>query len=177
MHGPAGTPFHLTWIHSPSIIRQANEILFQPSLDRDYADNFSELVDSIVTDIFKQASMVKRLAIGSSMDNYRADLEDNDELQKKRTDITERTEVATDKAKLYQSKFDEYSNLWTDNREEFMTQFLRYGHVLTSEELEAHGEQDISAFEERAPTLDQFKLQIDRYEKQFEEVPLVAVMT
>jgi dynein heavy chain len=42
-------------------------------------------------------------------------------------------------------------------RNEFMRQFLLYGHVLTTEEIEAHAEEGVP---ENPPTLKQFKEQV-----------------
>ena len=53
--------------------------------------------------------------------------------------------------------FDNYAYLWVDDRNEFMKQFLTYGHVLTSEEIEAHAEEGVP---ENPPTLDMFKEQV-----------------
>ena len=44
-----------------------------------------------------------------------------------------------------------------DDRNEFMKQFLTYGHVLTTEEIEAHAEEGVP---ENPPTLDMFKEQV-----------------
>jgi hypothetical protein len=48
-----------------------------------------------------------------------------------------------------------------------MQQFLLYGHVLTTEEIEAHADEGVP---ENPPTLEQFKEQIDTYEKIFIQV-------
>ena len=54
-----------------------------------------------------------------------------------------------------------------DDRQEFLTQFLQYGHVLTAEEIEASGEEGVP---QTPPTLEQFKDQVDTYEKIYTEV-------
>ena len=72
-----------------------------------------------------------------------------------------------DKAIEFRNSFDSYAYLWVDDRTEFMNQFLKYGHVLTSEEIEAAGDEPIP---ESPPTLDMFKGQVDSYEKIHKEV-------
>ena len=57
----------------------------------------------------------------------------------------------------YTPSFDNYAYLWVDDRNEFMKQFLTYGHVLTTEEIEAHAEEGVP---ENPPTLDMFKEQV-----------------
>ncbi len=48
-----------------------------------------------------------------------------------------------------------------DDRQEFLRQFLLYGHVLTHEEIEAAGDEGVPL---SSPTLEQFKEHIDTYE-------------
>uniref|UniRef100_A0A4W6G4C0 Dynein axonemal heavy chain 17 n=1 Tax=Lates calcarifer TaxID=8187 RepID=A0A4W6G4C0_LATCA len=50
---------------------------------------------------------------------------------------------------------------------EFMRQFLLYGHVLTSQEMEVYADDGVP---ESPPTLDNFREQVDGYEKIYEEV-------
>lgn len=67
----------------------------------------------------------------------------------------------------YRKSFDHYSYLYVDDRKEFLRQFLLYGHVLTAEEIEVHAEEGVP---ETPPTLQQFRGQIDSYERVYEEV-------
>ena len=54
-----------------------------------------------------------------------------------------------------------------DDRQEFLRQFLLYGHVLTPEEIEAAGDEGVP---ETPPSLNQYKEQVATYEKIFSEV-------
>lgn len=74
-----------------------------------------------------------------------------------RQEIMERVENVLVKAIHYQRKFDCYTHLWQDDRTEFLSQFLLYGSVLTSEEMEACG---ADAIRESPPTIDNFKEQV-----------------
>lgn len=67
----------------------------------------------------------------------------------------------------YRNSFENYAYLWVDDRQEFLRQFLLYGHVLTAEEIEAAGEEGVS---ETPPTLVQYKEQVDTYEQIFTTV-------
>uniref|UniRef100_A0A671R8K4 AAA+ ATPase domain-containing protein n=1 Tax=Sinocyclocheilus anshuiensis TaxID=1608454 RepID=A0A671R8K4_9TELE len=67
----------------------------------------------------------------------------------------------------YRNSLEHYAYLYVDDRKEFMRQFLLYGHVLTSEEIEAHAEHGVP---ETPPTLDCFREQVDSYELLYEEV-------
>lgn len=39
----------------------------------------------------------------------------------------------------YRDSYNPYAYLWVDDRQEFLHQFLLYGHMLTQEEIEAAG--------------------------------------
>ena len=67
----------------------------------------------------------------------------------------------------YRNSFENYAYLWVDDRQEFLRQFLLYGHVLTPEEIEAAGEEGVA---ETPPSLVQYKEQVDTYEQIFTAV-------
>ena len=146
---------------------QSPDMVFKPSLDYGVADGFYDLIDGLVGDIYKQASKVSRLAAHSGQEHYQPDLEDMEELSEMRQELMDRIQNIMNKACEYRNSFDNYAYLWVDDRTEFMRQFLLYNHVLTTEEIEAHAEEGVP---ECPPTLEQFKEQIDTYEKIYEEV-------
>ena len=67
----------------------------------------------------------------------------------------------------YRNSFESYSYLWVDDRHDFLAQFLQYGRVLTPEEIDSAGEGGVAP---APPTLEQFKEQVDSYEKIYSEV-------
>ncbi|MGH0123010.1 UNVERIFIED_CONTAM: hypothetical protein FKN15_017133 [Acipenser sinensis] len=97
----------------------------------------------------------------------KADMEDMADLADMRQFLMECVQHVMTKCCDYRNSFDHYSYLYVDDRKEFMRQFLLYGHVLTSEEIEAHAEDGVP---ETPPSLDQFKEQVDSYEKIYDEV-------
>ena len=84
-------------------------------------------------------------------------MEDMEELSQMRSDLMDHAQNIMNLATDYSSSYDNYSYLWVDDRQEFMRQFLLYGHVLTSEEIESHGDEGIP---ENPPTLAQFRQQV-----------------
>ncbi|XP_070581054.1 dynein beta chain, ciliary-like isoform X2 [Ptychodera flava] len=146
---------------------QAPEMVFVPSLDFGVSDGFYDLVEMLVSDIYKMSSLVPRLAEHSGMEHYQSDLEDMLDLSEMRQEVMDRIQGVMNKAQEYRNSFDNYAYLWVDDRNEFMRQFLLYNHVLTTEEIEAHAEDGVP---ESPPTLDQFKEQVDTYEKIYMEV-------
>lgn len=67
----------------------------------------------------------------------------------------------------YRNSFESYSYLWVDDRQEFLDQFLLYGHVLTADEIEAAGEDGVP---HTPPVLEQYKEQVDTYERIYMDV-------
>lgn len=53
------------------------------------------------------------------------------ELSDLRDEILTRVGTAVDQAMKHKDSFESYAHLWTDDRQEFLTQFLVYGHVPT----------------------------------------------
>lgn len=64
----------------------------------------------------------------------------------------------------YSKGFDHYSHLWLEDRDDFMKNFLLYGHQLTPEELQilaaAAEDEESPGIEETPPTTAQFKEQV-----------------
>ncbi|GAB1599188.1 dynein beta chain, ciliary [Argonauta hians] len=150
------------------------DMVFSPSLDYGTADGFYDLVDGVVGNIYKQATLIPRLAKHSGQENYQPDLEEMDELNEKRNELMDRVQNVMNKSCEYRNSFDTYAYLWVDDRNEFMRQFLLYNHVLTTEEIEAHAEDGVP---ECPPTLDQFKEQIDTYEKIYDMAETIQKTT
>ncbi|XP_071797739.1 dynein beta chain, ciliary isoform X1 [Asterias amurensis] len=146
---------------------QVPDMVFMPSLDYGIADGFYDLVEMLISDIYKMASLVKRLAEHNGSEHYQTDLEEMLDLSDMRQELMDRVNTIMNKAQEYRNSFDNYAYLWVDDRKEFMRQFLLYNHVLTTEEIEAHAEDGVP---ECPPTLDQFKEQVDSYEKIYSEV-------
>ena len=59
-----------------------------------------------------------------------------------REEILSRVSAAIVEVCEYRDSYNSYSYLWVDDRQEFLQQFLLYGHMLTQEEIEAAGKLD-----------------------------------
>ena len=75
-------------------------------------------------------------------------------------------------AQEYVNSFERYAYLWVDDRHEFLRQFLLYGHVLTTNEIDMAGEEGVK---ETPPDLSQFKEQVDAFEAIYNEVETLKV--
>ena len=135
--------------------------VFVPSLDQSLASSFQCLVTSVLDDIFKMASLVKRVAFNHQHPHYVEEMEEIGDLVILREEIIDRVQAAVQASVDYVTRFEQYSYLWLDDREEFKRQFLTYGKILTPEDIDAHAGEQIP---ESPPTTEQFKDQIDLYE-------------
>ncbi|NXL65574.1 DYH9 protein, partial [Chordeiles acutipennis] len=143
------------------------DLIFRPSLDPGTNDGFYDMVESLLNDIYRISSLVPRLAEHSGFPHYQADMEDMADLADMRHELMERVQAVMVACCDYRSAFEHYSYLYGDDRKEFCRQFLLYGRILTAAEIDAHVEDGVP---ETPPTLQQFREQIDSYEKIYEEV-------
>lgn len=133
-----------------------SEMVYTPSMNFGDSDGFYELVEGLVGNVYKQGSLIPRVAKHLGQDNYQNDLEQKGDLSDAKQELMERVNSILTKANEYKDSFNKYAYLWVDDRKEFMRQFLLYNHVLTQEEIEAHAETGVP---ESPPTLEQFKEQ------------------
>ncbi|XP_041843992.1 dynein heavy chain 11, axonemal [Melanotaenia boesemani] len=139
-------------------------ITFFPSMERDAGDGLYELVEGLVGDVFKTSVNIRRVAYHLGMESYQDVMDGMVDLLNMRREIMDRVDNVLKKAAKYQKKFDIYAHLWQDDRAEFLSHFLRYGRVLTTEEIET------DMVPGNSPTIYNFKEQIDYYEDLFSEV-------
>eukprot|EP00064_Thunnus_orientalis_P009532 superscaffoldBa00001216_g9556 len=131
----------ITPLFEVQLVLNANEMTFDPPLDFSHTGNFFDIVDKIVANITNMASFIPRVAKHTQLDNYQV--------------------------REYQGSFASYRYLWTDDRSEFMRQFLIYGHVLSTEEAELYADYELK---KNPPTLDNFKEQINLFESLYVRV-------
>lgn len=85
------------------------------------------------------------------------DLEDTTDLIEMREEVSSLVIGAMKVAEEYQDSFERYSYLWVDDLQEFMKNFLIFGHAPTLEELDTRMDDTIP---KTPPTLAQFQLQV-----------------
>ncbi|KAL2088081.1 hypothetical protein ACEWY4_016909 [Coilia grayii] len=81
--------------------------------------------------------------------------------------LRSRARNAITKVKEFQRSFASYRYLWTDDRAEFMRQFLLYGHALSTEEAELYADYELA---KNPPKLHHFKEQISVFESLYQKV-------
>lgn len=131
-----------------------NEVQFTPALDFTSPNSFLNVVEDVITDILYQGALIKRVQKQGER-SYLSEVEKAQEIVDMRTDVEERVQAVMNQAYEYTLKFEPYTYLWEDDRQEYLNQFLKYGHQLTQEEIEQKnaGEE----LPEISPTLEQFK--------------------
>jgi dynein heavy chain len=86
-----------------------------------------------------------------------SDLEDITDLIEMREEVSSLVIGAMKVAEEYQDSFERYSYLWVDDLQEFMKNFLIFGHAPTPEELDTKTDDTIP---KTPPTLAQFQQQV-----------------
>uniref|UniRef100_A0A3P8NTX1 Dynein axonemal heavy chain 11 n=1 Tax=Astatotilapia calliptera TaxID=8154 RepID=A0A3P8NTX1_ASTCA len=141
----------ITPLFEVQLVLNSNEMTFDPSLDLSHTGNFYDIVDKMVGNITSMASLIPRVASHKQLSNYQANSCESVYLQ----------------VREYQASFSSYRYLWTDDRSEFMRQFLLYGHALSTEEAELYADYELK---KNPPTLDNFKEQINLFESLYVRV-------
>ncbi|KAM3866414.1 LOW QUALITY PROTEIN: dynein axonemal heavy chain 11 [Diretmus argenteus] len=157
----------ITPLFEVQLVLNANEMTFDPSLDFSHHGNFYDIVDKMVANITNTASFIPRVAKHKQLDNYQSDIDEMADLSELCNVIRSRTRTAIAKVREYQGSFASYFYLWTDDRSEFMRQFLLYGRVLSTEEAELYADYELK---KNPPTLDNFKEQINLFESLYVRV-------
>uniref|UniRef100_A0A3Q1K2D2 Dynein axonemal heavy chain 11 n=1 Tax=Anabas testudineus TaxID=64144 RepID=A0A3Q1K2D2_ANATE len=189
------TAQHIPPLFEVQLLFNNSEMTFAPSLDFSHSGNFYDIVDKMVSDIMNMASFIPRVAHHKQLDNYQCDINEMEDLSEMCQIIRTRARTVIAKVsgvfvfcphtgsfiifkaskynhfdfqvKEYQGSFTSYRYLWTDDRSEFMRQFLLYGHALSTEEAELYADFELK---KNPPTLDQFKEQIGLFESLYVRV-------
>ncbi|KAM3917468.1 dynein axonemal heavy chain 11-like [Leptodactylus fuscus] len=144
-----------------------DEMSFVPSLDLDINDSFCNIIEGLLMDTFHIASFIPRVAVHLGKTTYQLDVDEMEELKEMHGEIMRRVHSTIVNVKEYQRHFKKYSYLWTDDKTEFMKQFLQYGRFLSTEEMELYADYEL---QECSPQLEHFKKQINIYELLYNEI-------
>ncbi|XP_061561508.1 dynein heavy chain 9, axonemal isoform X3 [Phycodurus eques] len=143
------------------------DMVFIPSLELGERENLFDVVENLINDVFRVCSLVPRVSQHSSFLHYQAEMEDMADLADIRHLLMDRVQSVMANCCVFRNSLERFSYLYVNDRKEFLRQFLRYGHVLTSQEMAVEAEDCIP---EIPPTLENFKQQVDGFEKIYEEV-------
>lgn len=154
-------------LHEPNIV-------FIPSTQIADPANFLIFVESLVEDIYKMIDPMERIHPEEKDTTYWMLAKEDQTMHMKTDEIYTRVVNAMNSAEEFVKDFEEYTILWTDDRQEYLRQFLLYSRTLTLEELELLDNPEAPQIKENPPTIALFKEQIDYYEdlyKTVEQIP------
>ncbi|NXY11890.1 DYH9 protein, partial [Pteruthius melanotis] len=143
------------------------DLVFRPPLDPGTSGGFCDMVESLLSGIYRVSSLVPRLAAHSGFCHYQPDLEDTPDLSGMRQELLSRAAAAAGACREQRAGLERYSHLYGEDRRELCRQLLLHGRALVPSEAEARGEDGAP---EARPTLQQFREQMGSYERLFEEV-------
>ncbi|KAK4884824.1 hypothetical protein RN001_001095 [Aquatica leii] len=148
-------------------------IVYIPSIDYDDPDGFLALIQALVDDMYCMGKYMTRIDTQSTQTDYYNDVVNNDKINEKYVGLLTRVKNALDAAEEYLTNFDDYTYLWTDDRQEYLNQFLLYGRQLTVEELEMLATENNPGIKRTPPTTMQFKETIDMYQNLYKSIQLL----
>ncbi|RXM27080.1 Dynein heavy chain 11, axonemal [Acipenser ruthenus] len=163
------TALNIAPLFEVQLVLNGSEMTFKPPLDFGIHVNAYDIIDRMVKYIFKTASFIRRVAQHIGTNTYQADIDHLAELAELSQIILSRVKSVIVKVKEFQNTFSSYSYLWMDDRNEFMQQFILYGHVLSTEEMELYADYELSKC---APQLQHFKEQINIFETLYMKVKM-----
>lgn len=147
-------------------------IVANPSIDSEAEFNFANFISGLLNDIFQMADQMPEI-IPAKGKHFLTDIITDPGCVDVNTDLMSRVYIATAECVKYMEEFEDYEYLWMDNRKEFMAQFIKYGRLLTPEETIMLKDVNGPGIKETPPTLEQFKEQIDNYEKIYNKIEII----
>lgn len=161
---------HNTPLFEVKLELQEPSIIFVPSLDESHNSSFIKLIDEIIMDIYMMSDLIPRVAQPPENERtsedgqvfeatYEQTLANDSSIEKWKSTMIINVRRTLRKAVDFMKKYQVYSYIWLDDKEEVLKMFLKYGRSLTEEEMETIGSEDCQIIEEY-PTLDKFRNQV-----------------
>uniref|UniRef100_T1IU37 Dynein beta chain, ciliary n=1 Tax=Strigamia maritima TaxID=126957 RepID=T1IU37_STRMM len=148
------------------------DVVFSPGM-KEGPHSLEAVVEDLVDEMFRQSTLVSRISSRNENPHYLADMDDEEHLADSHTMLIERVRGVMASVSEFSSNWEIYMYLWTDNRQEYLQHFLTYGCVpgVKMEDPDNPGvELDPDELIPAAPTLPQFRDQIDKYEMLYVEL-------
>ena len=140
-------------------------LMFTPEMDENADSGFFAQMQDVFDNIYRISSIIKKFK--DTEEVFFAEVSEVPTLNNLKDTILQKAYDGMKEANLYRQAMSEYAYLWKGDRKEFMRQFVVYGHVLTTEEIEAAGE---NGPPQNPPKLQDFDYQISSYESVYTEV-------
>lgn len=164
---------------------EEQQIIFNPILTVEitYSQGLLATITSLIKNILNMSAMIPRVAkpeiaeIDSGLETFwmffenaaaRGDREVAT-IENMHMDITMLARETITEARKFAYTFEKYNFLWRLDKKAYLKNFLRYGRVLTTEEIEQIDEGTLTV-REKEPELEAFKKEIDYYNMLHEEI-------
>lgn len=164
---------------------QTPNIVYIPTMDvaMTTPKGLLEIVSSMIANILNVSDMIplnaqpEHLGRDGEVETFTVFLESSDgrtarqvaEIEDMQMDITSLARDTIKEAILFAQNFENYNYLWLTDKETHLRNFLKYGRILTTEEIEMLDEGIIEIIE-KSPELESFKKVIDFYAELYEEI-------
>ena len=146
------------------------DIIFKPSLEKNIVGNFFDEAVSLVNDIFHMAALfTKNGTHVRSGENYLNTARNHSELKKLKDMYIERVENIIESAKEKKRSLIDFCYLWLESKQDYLYYFLQYARQLEQSEIEKITT-DERSIKKKAPTLENYKEQIDYYEDVYNKI-------
>jgi dynein heavy chain len=133
-----------------------NHLAFSPSFEEEEETSLIQAIKDLLDDMYKVSTMVPRVAHASSAEAYLGQMSSSRDLEKLRTGILDQLRTVARECQAYRDTYDQYAYLWTEDRHEYMKQFL-----VIDDKKDQSGEGTVNR-----PTipLDKFEAEIKKFE-------------
>src|SRR5690348_14748522 len=88
----------------------------------DSENGFMHIMFNCIDDVYLIASLVPR--VQDESDNYLTELKHEEELEELKDKVIERVHAVMEECEKYKESYEQFSYLWTESRQDFMTKFL-----------------------------------------------------
>lgn len=161
-------------------------IVYLPTMNMNMSNpqGLLEIITTMIANILNMSDMIplvaqpsQRSSLNDLPETFTIKLEAVDrrksmelnELEDMQLDITALTRQTIREAIVFAEQFEKYNFLWSTDKVQYLENFLKYGRVLTSEEL-AEIDEGTSDIKYQNPELEEFRKVIEYYTKLYEEI-------
>ncbi|CAH0400414.1 unnamed protein product [Chilo suppressalis] len=146
------------------------DIFFSPSLDTDEEKGLYDTLKEMMKDMFLQATLFPRIDPIIEITSYEDDIEKEETMIDLYHEILKRVENSINDVVQYASKYEKYTPLWIEDRQEVLAGFLKYGRLIPPEEFDKYRYENGCDPPECKPKLMEYQQEIDKYNALYDEV-------
>ncbi|XP_063367395.1 dynein beta chain, ciliary-like [Cydia amplana] len=150
------------------------DIYFSPSLELGDEGGLYDTLREMMKDMFLQATLFPRIDPIVPIASYEDDIAGEDALIDQYHDILKRVENAINDIVSYASKYEKYTPLWLEDRQEVLAGFLQYGRVIPPEEFDKYVYENGTPPPETKPKLQNYQHEIDKFNAMYDEVAALS---